>query len=72
MTADDLKTVMAERQITIAELAAIVGVSRRSIELYRAGKVRVPEWLSLLMCAIRDGAIKIDWLASYVEARQIA
>jgi predicted transcriptional regulator len=71
LTADELKTFMAVESISIVELATIVGVTRRSIEHYRSGRYPVPTWLSLLLAAIRDKAIDLDWLADHVASRTI-
>ena len=67
MTADDLKSLMDRENITVAELADLVGKGDRTIVYYRAGKWPIPKYLALLLSCVKSDKVSISYLKSMCQ-----
>ena len=62
-----IKEVMQRLGLTVRDVALIAGFTTRAVELWRAESHRTPRAVLLLLAALEDGKIDIDWLAQQLE-----
>ena len=56
------KTSMDRHGLTTADISLLTGSSDRMVKYWRAGKWPTPQWLLIIMAALDDGKIDINWL----------
>lgn len=62
MTPDHLKNTMGELDFTTADVAVLMGVTRRTVQLWLTGKSPVPQSSAILLDAILEGFVTIEWV----------
>lgn len=62
-----IKDVMTRHGLTVADLALISGKSTRMIEYWRNGKWQAPRYVMIILAALDDGRIDIDWLIAKLK-----
>ena len=73
MTPDQLKEIMAKLDFSTADVAIVMGVTRRTVQLWLAGSNPVPTAVDILLNAIFEGLITIEWVEErIVRSLQIA
>ena len=73
MTPDQLKEIMAKLDFSTADVAIVMGVTRRTVQLWLAGSNPVPTAVDILLHAIFEGLLTIEWVEErIVRSLQIA
>ena len=62
MTPDQLKDLMDVLGFTTADVAVLMGVTRRTPQLWLSGHSPIPQSAAILLEAIREGLVTIEWL----------
>ena len=62
MTPTALKDTMAALGFTTGDVAVLMGVTRRTPQLWLAGHSPIPQSAAILLEAIREGLVTIEWL----------
>lgn len=68
----DLQTWLTHYRLMHADLALICGVSERCVRFWVSGARPMPKTLLLLMQAVDDGRIDLDWLAGAIQPKREA
>ena len=73
MTPEQLKEIMAKLDFNTADVAVVMGVTRRAVQLWLAGKTPVPNSVDIVLHAIFEGLLPIEWVEDrLVKLLQIA
>ncbi len=73
MTPEQLKEIMAKLDFNTADVAVVMGVTRRTVQLWLAGKNPVPTSVDIVLHAIFEGLLSIEWVEDrLVKSLQIA
>ena len=62
MTPDSFKETIHKLDFTTADVAILMGVTRRTAQLWLAGTSPVPQSVAILLDAILEGLVTIEWL----------
>ena len=62
MTPDQLKALMDVLGFTTADVAVLMGVTRRTPQLWLSGHSPIPQSVAILLRAIKDGLIPLEWV----------
>jgi len=62
-----LKAAMQRHGLTVRDLALLTGSTTRMVEYWRAGRWPPPRAVELILAALDEGRIDIDWLAKKLE-----
>ena len=62
MTPEPLKEIMREIDFTTADVAIVMGVTRRTVQLWLAGTSPIPMSAAIVLAGIHEGVIPIEWL----------
>jgi len=62
MTPDQPKALMDVLGFTTADVAVLMGVTRRTPQLWLSGHSPIPQSAAILLEAIREGLVTIEWL----------
>jgi hypothetical protein len=62
MTPAALKDTMATLGFTTGDVAVLMGTTRRTPQLWLAGHSPIPQSVSILLYAIRDGLLPLEWV----------
>ena len=62
MTPAALKDLMATLGFTTGDVAVLMGVTRRTPQLWLTGHSPIPQSVSILLRAIKDGLIPLEWV----------
>jgi transcriptional regulator with XRE-family HTH domain len=62
-----LKTAMQRHGLTVADVALLTGSKSRMVEYWRAGRWPPPRAILILLAALDQGKININWLAQQLE-----
>jgi hypothetical protein len=62
-----IKAQMIRLGLTVRDAALLTGSTTRTVELWRAGSNPTPRAVTLLLNALEQGKIDIDWLAQQLE-----
>ena len=62
MTADKLKDIMHKLDFTTADVATVMGVTRRTVQLWLAGTSPVPLSATLVLEGIFEGLLSMEWV----------
>lgn len=63
-----IKAIMQRHRLTVRDLALLTGSTTRMVEYWRAGQWPTPRAVELILAALDEGRIDIDWLAKKLEA----
>jgi hypothetical protein len=63
-----IKTTMQRHGLTVRDVALLTGSTTRMVEYWRAGRWPAPRAVELILAALDEGRIDIDWLAKKLEA----
>lgn len=66
MTREELKDVMSNLSLNSADVAMIVGVTRRGVQLWMSGDVPVPQNVAIFLRAIVEGLLPMTWVEDQV------
>ena len=66
MTAGDLQKVMDDFGLLQIDVALICGVTPRTVNNWYHGRLPVPRAVSLILTALREGLVPIEWIAARV------
>jgi len=73
MTPDQLKEIMRKLDFTSADVAVVMGVTRRTVQLWLAGSNPVPTSVDIVLHAIFEGLLPIAWVEDrLIKSLQIA
>ena len=62
-----IKHLMMRHSLTVADLAVISGKSTRIIEYWRSGDWPTPRYILIILAALDESKIDIDWLAEHIR-----
>ena len=62
MTPATLKDLMATLGFTTGDVAVLMGVTRRTPQLWLSGQSPIPQSAAILLEAIKEGLVTIEWL----------
>ena len=62
MTPEKLKDLMHKLDFNTADVATVMGVTRRTPQLWLSGHSPVPQSVAILLRAIRDGLLPLEWV----------
>jgi len=62
-----IKAAMQRQRLTVADVALLTGSTTRMVEYWRAGRWPPPKAVMLILIALEQGKIDIDWLAQQLE-----
>ena len=62
MTPDQLKALMDVLGFTTGNVAVLMGVTRRTPQLWLSGHSPIPQSVAILLRAIKDGLIPLEWV----------
>jgi DNA-binding transcriptional regulator YiaG len=62
MTPDQLREIMRKLDFNTADVAVLMGVTRRTPQLWLTGHSPIPQSVSILLRAIKDGLIPLEWV----------
>ena len=62
MTPGHLKQLMDDLGFTTGDVAVLMGVTRRTPQLWLSGHSPIPQSVSILLRAIKDGLIPLEWV----------
>ena len=62
MTPTVLKDTMAALGFTTGDVAVLMGVTRRTPQLWLTGHSPIPQSVSILLYAIKDGLLPLEWV----------
>jgi len=48
--------------LTVADVSLLTGSSARMVNYWKSGEWPTPQWLLIIMAALDDGKIDINWL----------
>ena len=66
MTAVELQDVMAKFSLLQIDVALICGVTPRTVNNWYHGRLPIPRAVSLILTALREGLVPIEWIAQRV------
>jgi len=73
MTPDQLKEIMSKLDFTSADVAIVMGVTRRTVQLWLSGSSPVPTAVDIVLHAIFEGLLSIEWVEErLVQSLKIA
>ena len=67
MTTNQLRTVLDKLGITNTDVATIAGVTPRQVNSWLRGVNSIPRSVVLILAALDNGQLPIDWLVKAVE-----
>ena len=67
MTPNQLRTVLDKLGITNTDVATIAGVTPRQVNSWLRGVNSIPRSVVLILAALDNGQLSIDWLVKAVE-----
>ena len=67
MTPNQLRTVLDKLGITNTDVATIAGVTPRQVNSWLRGVNSIPRSVVLILAALDNGQLPIDWLVKAVE-----
>ena len=62
MTADKLKEIMHNLDFSTADVATVMGVTRRTVQLWIAGTSPVPLSAAIVLGGIDEGLLSMEWV----------
>ena len=62
MTPEQLKEIMRKLDFTTADVATVMGVTRRTVQLWLAGTSPVPLSATLVLEGIFEGLLSMEWV----------
>ena len=62
MSPTTLKEMMDHLGFTTSDVAVLMGVTRRTPQLWLSGHSPVPQSVAILLRAIRDGLLPLEWV----------
>ena len=73
MTPETLKQTMDSLDFTTADVALIMGVTRRAVQLWVSGASPVPQSCAMVLQGIYEGLLPMEWVENQIiAAMQIA
>lgn len=70
MNAEKLRLQMDTLKITVADVALISGTTRRAVEKWRSGEHPPPKLLDLILTALIEQKIDLEWVADVLYPKQ--
>jgi lipopolysaccharide biosynthesis regulator YciM len=67
LNAEKLRLQMDTLKITVGDVAIISGTTRRAVEKWRSGEHHPPRLLGIVLTALIENKIDIDWIAHQLE-----
>ena len=62
MNADKLKDIMHNLDFSTADVATVMGVTRRTVQLWQAGTSPVPLSAAIVLEGIYEGLLSMEWV----------
>ena len=73
MTPDQLREIMRKLDFNTADVAVVMGVTRRTVQLWQAGSSPIPTSVDIVLHAIFEGLLTIEWVEErLIQSLQIA
>lgn len=66
MTPEELQEVMTTHGLLQIDVALICGVTARTVNNWYHGRLPIPRPVTLLLTALKEGLIPIEWIAARV------
>jgi transcriptional regulator with XRE-family HTH domain len=70
LNAEKLRLQMNTLKITVADVALISGTTRRAVEKWRSGEHPPPKLLDLILTALIEQKIDLEWVADVLYPKQ--
>lgn len=68
MSPDQLATIMSKFSLLQVDVALICGVTPRTVNNWYHGRQDVPRAVGLILRALDEGLVPIEWVAAHVPA----
>lgn len=68
MTDDQLRNFMTSFGLLQIDVALICGVTPRTVNNWYHGRLPIPRAVGLLLAAVSEGLVPIEWVAAHVPA----
>jgi DNA-binding transcriptional regulator YiaG len=68
LSPDKLKEIMQKLDFSTADVATVMGVTRRTVQLWQAGTSPVPQSATILLDGIHEGLLPMEWVEDKIIA----
>ena len=62
MTPNDLKILMQTLGFTSGDVAVLMGVTQRAVQMWLSGSSPVPQSVAILLQAVENGLLPLEWI----------
>jgi hypothetical protein len=69
LTPDKLKDAMTKLEFNTNDVAVLMGVTRRTPQLWLAGRNPIPQSCALVLLALLDNKVTLEWLVDQIAPR---
>jgi DNA-binding transcriptional regulator YiaG len=69
MTPEKLKAAMTKLEFNTNDVAVLMGVTRRTPQLWLAGRNPIPQSCALVLLALLDNKVTLEWLVDQIAPR---
>lgn len=69
MTPDKLRDAMTKLEFNTNDVAVLMGVTRRTPQLWLAGHNPIPQSCALVLLALLDNKVSLEWLVDQIAPR---
>lgn len=69
MTPDQLKTAMIKLEFNTNDVAVLMGVTRRAVQLWLTGQNPIPQSCAIVLLALLDDKVTLEWLVDQIAPR---
>jgi len=70
LNGDQLRQRMQDAGLTVADIASICGTTRRAVEKWRSGEHPCPRLLMLILTALDQNKIDVDWIVDVINGHR--
>ena len=69
MTPEKLKDIMTKLEFNTNDLAVLMGVTRRAVQLWASGHNPVPQACAIVLMALLEEKVTLEWLVDQIAPR---
>jgi DNA-binding transcriptional regulator YiaG len=69
LTPEKLKAAMTKLEFNTNDVAVLMGVTRRTPQLWLAGRNPIPQSCALVLLALLDNKVTLEWLVDQIAPR---
>lgn len=66
MNPETLKSIMTDLEFNTQDLSLLMGVTRRTAQLWASGSSPIPQSVALLLLAMADKQVSLDWMVDQI------